>query len=181
MEFLPTAIAGAVKVRHSVFEDERGSFRRSYCQDLFESGGLPTGFVQVNHSVTRGAGSLRGLHFQYQPFAEDKFVTCTYGRAFDVAVDLRRGSPTFRQWAAVEIDTRTSFLVPKGCAHGFQALCDEVHIVYLVSNPYSPEAESGVRFDDPAIGISWPLPIATVSDRDRALPLLDADFHGIEV
>ena len=181
MEFITTAIEGATIVRHPLHEDPRGSFRRSYCEQSFREAGLPVGFVQVNHSVTRGAGSLRGLHFQHPPMAEDKFVTCTSGRAFDVAVDLRKASPTFGRWAAVEIDGRTSFLVPQGCAHGFQALEDEVHLVYMVTRAYSPEAESGIRFDDPLIGVEWPLPIGTVSDRDRALPLLDGDFQGIEV
>src|SRR3954447_22569915 len=163
MDFLPTAIAGAFEVRHRVHSDERGRFRRQYCEREFAAAGLNTCWVQTNHSVTRGRGAIRGMHFQYPPVAEVKLVSCTLGRTFDVAVDLRRGSETFLKWAAVEIDETSSFYVPEGCAHGFQALTDEVHLIYMHSAFHSPEAEGGVSFDDPLIGIQWPLPIGTAS------------------
>ena len=179
MEFVSTDIPGAVEVRHRAFRDARGSFRRLFCASEFAEAGLPTEYVQANHSVTMGAGSLRGLHFQYPPAAEDKFVTCTAGRAFDVALDLRKGSPTFLKWAAVEIDDSTSFFIPKGCAHGFQALTEEVHLVYMATSFYAPAEESGVRFDDPAAGIGWPLPIAHLSERDASFPRLSEAFEGL--
>jgi dTDP-4-dehydrorhamnose 3,5-epimerase len=179
MRFVPTSIAGAFDVRHDVRSDPRGRFKRQYCEAEFAAAGLNTRWVQVNHSVTLGRGSVRGMHFQRPPKAEAKLVSCTYGRAFDVAVDLRRGSETFLKWAAVEIDEATSFYLPEGCAHGFQALTDEVHLIYQHSAAYAPVAEGGVRHDDPALAIAWPLPIGTVSDRDRAFPSIGVGFEGV--
>jgi dTDP-4-dehydrorhamnose 3,5-epimerase len=179
MKFVPTPIAGAFEVHHDVRSDGRGRFRRIYCEREMAAAGLNTHWVQVNHSVTLGIGSIRGLHFQRPPNAETKLVSCSVGRAFDVAVDLRRGSRTFLQWAAVEINETASFYIPEGCAHGFQALTCEVHLIYQHSAYYAPDAEGGVQFDDPAIGIEWPLPIGLVSDRDRAYPLIDYSFEGI--
>lgn len=179
MEFAPTGIAGAFAVRHDLRCDERGRFKRQYCEREFAAAGLNTRWVQVNHSVTLGRGSIRGLHFQRPPNAEAKLVSCPVGRAFDIVVDLRRGSETFLGWTGVEIDETTSCYVPEGCAHGFQALTDEVHLIYQHSSNYVPEAEGGVRFDDPAIALAWPLPAGTVSDRDRAFPLISADFAGL--
>jgi len=181
LEFVPTAIPGAFEVRHGIHRDSRGSFRRVFCDREFVEAGLPSRFVQTNHSVTLGAGSLRGLHFQYPPESEDKFVSCTVGRAFDVALDLRKGSPTFGRWASVEIDDATSFFIPKGCAHGFQTLTGEVHLVYMATSHYARDAESGVRFDDPIAAIDWPLPIANVSDRDRTFEYLSEAFEGLDV
>ena len=179
MEFVPTSIAGAFEVRHDVRSDERGRFKRQYCEREFAAAGLNTRWVQVNHSVTTERGAIRGLHFQRPPHGEAKLVSCPVGRAFDVAVDLRRGSETFLRWAAVEIDDAVSFYIPEGCAHGFQALSDEVHLIYLHSAFYAPEAEGGVRFDDPRLGIAWPLPPATLSERDRSFALLGDDFEGL--
>src|SRR3954464_3278775 len=179
MKFLPTKIAGAFEVRHDLISDARGSFKRQYCERECVAAGLNTQWVQVNHSVTLERGSIRGMHFQRPPHAEAKLVSCPVGRAFDVAVDLRRGSATFLQWAAVEIDEATSFYVPEGCAHGFQALTDEVHLIYQHSAYYTPEAEGGVRFDDPIIDIQWSLPIGAVSDRDRSFVQIGEDFEGI--
>jgi len=179
MEFVPTSIAGAYEIRHDLRSDERGRFHRQYCEREFAAASLGTRWVQVNHSVTLGSGSVRGMHFQRPPAAEAKLVSCTYGRAFDVAVDLRRGSETFLKWSAVDIDESRSFYIPEGCAHGFQALTEEVHLIYMHSAPYAPEAEGGLRFDDPALGIAWPLPIGTVSDRDRSFALVDGGFEGL--
>jgi dTDP-4-dehydrorhamnose 3,5-epimerase len=181
LEFTPTPIAGAFAVRHAVRSDDRGRFHRQYCEQAFAGAGLNTNWVQVNHSVTLGRGSIRGMHFQHPPAAETKLVSCPYGRAFDVAVDLRTGSETFLQWAAVEIDESVSFHIPQGCAHGFQSLADETHLIYQHSAVYTPEAESGVRYDDPAIGIQWPLPPGTISGRDNSFPLIDGAFKGIAV
>lgn len=180
MHFIPTSIAGAFEVRLTVNQDRRGRFRRAWCEAAFAEAGLSTAWVQMNHSVTLGRGAARGLHFQRAPHAEDKLVACSLGRAFDVAVDLRRGSPTFLKWAAVEISEAASFYIPKGCAHGFQALEEEVHLLYLHSAPYAPAAEAGLRLDDPALAIDWPLPLCTLSDRDREFPLLSSGFEGID-
>lgn len=179
MEFVPIPIAGAFEVRHSLRSDERGRFKRQYCERKFKAAGLNTRWVQINHSVTVDRGSVRGMHFQRPPQAEAKLISCPAGRAFDVIVDLRVGSATFLQWAAVDVHETVSIYIPEGCAHGFQALTDEVHLIYQHSMYYSPEAESGVRFDDPAIGIEWPLPIGTISDRDRSFALIDSSFEGI--
>lgn len=181
MEFVPTSIGGAFAIRHHIHSDSRGLFKRQYCEGEFAAAGLNTRWVQVNHSITLGKGSIRGMHFQRPPAVETKLVSCPSGRAFDVIVDLRAGSSSYLQWASVEIDETTSFYVPAGCAHGFQALTDEVHLIYQHSEPYSPEAEAGLRFDDRAIAITWPLPIASISDRDRSFPLIDAGFEGIRL
>lgn len=179
MQFVPTKIAGAFEVRHDLRSDARGRFKRQYCEREFAAAGLNSRWVQVNHSVTLGAGSIRGMHFQRPPAAEAKLVSCPVGRAFDVVIDLRKGSKTFLQWAAVEIDETKSFYIPEGCAHGFQALMDEVHLIYQHGAFYAPEAEGGIRFDDPAIRIEWPLAIGTVSERDRAFAAVNGALKGI--
>ena len=179
MRFEPTQIAGVVVVRHDIRSDARGRFKRQYCEREFAEAGLTTRWVQANHSVTLGRGSIRGMHFQNPPAAEAKLVSCPVGRAFDVAVDLRSGSDTFLRWTAVEIDESASLHIPEGCAHGFQALTDEVHLIYQHSACYTPEAEGGVRFDDPAVAIAWPLPVGTLSDRDRTFALIDRNFEGV--
>lgn len=181
MQFHPTPIAGVVRIEFHVRGDHRGRFKRHFCATEFERAGLPTRFVQVNHSVTVGRGSARGMHYQRAPAAEDKLVSCTLGRVFDVAVDLRAGSPTFRQWTAAELDEATALFIPKGCAHGFQVLSEEAHLVYLHSEYYAPEMEGGVQSDDPAIGIEWPLPLTNRSLRDLAFTPLTDEFKGIVV
>ena len=179
MDFAPTGIAGVVEVRFDIRADTRGRFKRQFCRREFESAGLMGEVAQVNHSITLGRGSIRGLHFQRGEHAEEKLVTCTYGRVFDVAVDLRPDSPTYLKFAALELDESVAFHIPKGCAHGFQALTEEVHLVYLHSEYYHPKAEGGVRFDDPALGIQWPLAATNLSERDSAFPPIGDDFAGV--
>lgn len=179
MELIPTRILGAFEIRHDVGADQRGMFKRQYCEREFAEAGLNTCWVQVNHSVTIGRGSIRGMHYQRPPFAEAKLVSCPVGKAFDVAVDLRSGSDTYLKWAAVEIDEATSFYIPEGCAHGFQVLTDEVHLIYMHSAHYAPGSEAGILFDDPAMAIQWPLPAGTISDRDRSFVPIDGSFEGI--
>ena len=179
MEFVETVISGVFEVRHDLRSDARGRFKRQYCEAEFAAAGLHTRWVQVNHSVTLGRGAIRGLHFQRPPHAEAKLVSCPVGRAFDVAIDLRRGSDTFLKWTAIEIGESVSVYIPEGCAHGFQALTDEVHLIYQHSAAYARDAEDGLRFDDPAISLAWPLPIGTVSDRDRAFALIGDGFEGL--
>ncbi len=179
MEILPTRLAGAFEIRLQVHGDARGQFKRHFCARRFAEAGLVTEFVQMNHSISLGQGTLRGLHYQLQHSAEAKLVSCTYGRVFDVAVDLRPASPTFLQWQALELDQGNAFYIPPGCAHGFQCLTDEAHIVYLLSAFYDPERERGMRHDDPRLGIAWPLPAINLSDRDRVFADIGDDFEGV--
>lgn len=179
MRFHPTAIAGVVRIDYDVRGDDRGRFKRHFCAREFEDEGLPTRFVQMNHSITVGRGSVRGMHYQRPPYAEDKLVSCTLGRVLDVALDLRAGSPTFLRWTAAELDEGSALFIPKGCAHGFQLLSDEAHLVYLHNEYYTPAMEDGVRSDDPAVAIDWPLPPVNRSDRDLGFAPLTEDFEGL--
>ncbi len=181
MEFIHKKIEGLVEVRLKVHSDARGRFKRHFCRDAFESAGLMTRVVQANHSVSLGRGTVRGMHYQASPSAEDKLVSCTFGRVFDVAVDLRPDSQTFLNWIAVELDDTVSLHIPKGCAHGFQTLTEESHLVYLHSEFYAPEAERGVRHDDPSIGVEWPLEPINISERDRTFALITKDFEGVRL
>lgn len=181
MRFHPTPIAGVVRIECDVRGDDRGRFKRHFCADAFAKAGLPTRFVQMNHSITVGRGSARGMHYQRPPAAEDKLVSCTLGRVYDVALDLRDRSPTFMQWTAAELDEATALFIPKGCAHGFQVLSEEAHLVYLHSEFYTPAMEGGVRLDDPTVAIDWPLPFANRSQRDLDFAPLPADFKGFSL
>jgi dTDP-4-dehydrorhamnose 3,5-epimerase len=165
----PTALGGAFVVEPERLEDERGWFARTYdVADLWS-------VVQMSASFNARAGTLRGLHLQRKPHGEDKLVRCTRGAVFDVAVDLRPGSPTLYRWHGVELteDNGLAFLIPKGFAHGFQTLVDDSEVLYAMSTPYVPGAGTGVRWDDPAFGIAWPDPPAggrTMSERDATYP-----------
>ncbi len=152
--------------------DERGYFARTFCAREFSAAGLPTQFVQCNVSVNRRRGTVRGMHFQRDPSPEGKLVTCTRGRIYDVVIDIRRGSSTFRKWAGFELseENKTLLYIPPGFAHGFQTLVDETDVFYQMTEFYQPELADGVRFDDPAFAISWPLPVSTISEKDRLLP-----------
>ena len=154
--------------------DVRGFFARTWDADLFAARGLDRALAQVSVSFNRLRGTLRGLHFQAEPVPEAKLVRCTAGRIFDVAVDVRDGSPSRGRWTGVELsaENRRSLYVPPGFAHGFQALDDGTEVLYQISNRYSPEHSRGVRWDDPEVGVQWPLPNPILSDRDRTLPLL---------
>lgn len=172
MRFHATPIAGLVLVELERHGDERGWFARTFCAEEFGGAGLPTAFVQGNQSRTATAGTVRGMHYQLPPASEDKYVRCVKGAIFDVGVDLRAGSPTYGTWWGAELsDTNgLGLLLPKGVAHGMQTLVDDVETTYLMSAPYAVEHERGVRHDDPAVGIEWPLPVTSVSDKDRAWP-----------
>jgi dTDP-4-dehydrorhamnose 3,5-epimerase len=184
MNISPTRIPGVVVIEAPLREDERGSFGRLFCEQELASVLGDRRIVQVNHSRTRTAGAIRGLHFQREPHAEMKFVRCLKGRVWDVAVDLRAGSPTFLQWHAVELSpvNANMVVIPEGCAHGFQALEADSELLYLHTAPYTPDAEGGVAWNDPRIAIAWPKSLtasAGMSARDRALPQLPADFLGL--
>ncbi len=176
MIFTETAILDAFVIDPEPIEDPRGAFARTFCHREFARHGIAAEFVQCNISFNAARGTLRGLHFQAPPHAEAKLVRCTSGRVFDVAVDVRRDSPTFGCWYGVELnaaDRRMHFL-PEGVAHGFQTLEDGSELFYQMSADFAPEAARGLRFDDPELGIAWPLPDPIMSDRDRALPDLAA-------
>ena len=173
MEFTPTPLAGAFLIDLERLQDDRGFFARTFCRNEFERHGLDPNVVQCNVSFNERRGTLRGLHYQAPPHEEAKLVSCTSGRIFDVIVDLRPTSPTHGQWFAAELDAdrRTALFVPEGFAHGFQTLVDDASVFYQMSSYYHPHAARGIRYDDPAFGIPWPLADPIVSPKDAALPL----------
>ncbi|MBG9388879.1 dTDP-4-dehydrorhamnose 3,5-epimerase family protein [Caenimonas aquaedulcis] len=181
MKIESTPIADVVVVRTERRGDGRGAFSRFFCEE--ELADLLGGrrIVQINHSVTRAPGTVRGMHFQHAPHAETKFVRCLRGRAWDVALDLRAGSPTFLKWRAHELDAEQAdmLVIPPGCAHGFQALEPDTELLYLHTAAYAPQAEDGVDAADPHLAIAWPLPLAHRSPRDIALRRVDRDFKGL--
>jgi dTDP-4-dehydrorhamnose 3,5-epimerase len=169
MRFNPTPITGAVVIEPTLLVDERGFFARSWCHDEFKAHGLETRVAQCNISCNAKRGTLRGLHYQVAPSEEVKLVRCTRGAIHDVIVDLRPRSPSFKRWFAVELtdSNRRMVYVPEGVAHGFVTLADDTEVFYQMSQPYDPACYRGVRWDDPAFGIVWPVPIVQISERDR--------------
>jgi dTDP-4-dehydrorhamnose 3,5-epimerase len=176
MKFHKTTLKDAMLIDLERRGDDRGFFARTFCVDEFAANGLPTEFVQQNTSYSANKGTLRGMHFQRAPYAEDKLVRCLRGAIVDIIVDLRPDSPTFKKWEAFELndDNKRQLLVPKGFAHGFQSVSDHVEVTYLVSTRYNGVAEGGVRWNDPAFAINWPLAPTDMSDKDRNWP----DFKG---
>ncbi len=174
-------LAGMFEATVRPIQDERGRFARLFCVDALAAAHGGRSIVQVNHSMTRSVGAIRGMHFQRAPAAEGKWVRCLKGCVFDVAVDLRRGSETYLRWYGVTLDAETmnAVFIPEGCAHGFQVLEPNSELLYLHTAMYTPALEGGVRFDDPSLSIAWPLPITDVSERDRRHALIDAAFEGI--
>lgn len=174
MRFAPLEIVDAFLIDVEPLSDERGLFARVFSEKEYAEQHLPTHFPQCSTSFNNFRGTIRGLHYQRKPYEEAKVVRCTRGSVFDVIVDLRRDSRTFRHWVGFELteDNRRSVFVPAGVAHGFQTLSDNAEVYYQISTPYVPEAACGVRWDDPAIGVGWPLPVSVISSRDAALPAL---------
>jgi dTDP-4-dehydrorhamnose 3,5-epimerase len=172
MEFTATKLGGAFLVSPRKIADQRGFFARGFCRDEFSAHGLNPNVTQLNIGFSHKTGTLRGLHYQSAPHEEAKFVRCTRGALFDVIVDLRRESPTYREWFGADLTAENALMmyVPEGCAHGYQTLADDTEMYYLTSATYAAGAAHGVRFDDPAFGISWPLPIAVISDADASWP-----------
>jgi len=172
MIFTCTQLAGATIVDPEPREDARGWFARIYCAHEFGAHGLPTYMVQANLSLTRRAGTVRGLHYQMAPHAEDKLVRCVRGAIWDVIVDLRPQSPTYCRWIGLELteDNGRMLLVPKDFAHGFVTLTDDAAVSYLMSEYYMPAAACGAPHDDPAFGIRWPVPVLDMSENDRNWP-----------
>lgn len=183
MKLTETPIRGVFVAETTPLTDERGSFTRFYCERELASALDGKRIVQVNQSKTAKAGTVRGMHYQKSPHAEMKFVRCARGRVWDVALDLRAGSPTFLKWHAEELtgDNMKMLCIPEGCAHGVQILESGSEVLYLHTAFYEPSAESGVRHDDPAFAIKWPLPAANISPRDQKHPLLDKNFKGLVV
>ncbi|ATI44029.1 dTDP-4-dehydrorhamnose 3,5-epimerase (plasmid) [Pacificitalea manganoxidans] len=174
MKITPLEIPAVHLIELEQRQDERGFFARLSCQTELASAGLSGNWLQVNNSLTAQAGVVRGLHFQRPPSAEVKMVRCARGAIFDVAVDLRKKSPTFGQWIGrtLTAENREMLYIPEGFGHGFQSLAPDSEIIYFNTANYAPELEGGVRHDDPDIGIEWPLPISFTSERDNALPTL---------
>jgi len=180
-DFTDTPLAGTRVVTRKALEDARGFLCRLFCADGFREAGADLPVAQINHTLTRRRGSIRGLHFQRSPHAEVKLVSCLRGEVFDVAVDLRRGSPTFLRWfgTVLSADNRSALLIPEGCAHGFQTLTDDCELIYLHSAAYHPGAEGAVNALDPRLAIDWPLAVAEMSARDRDHPPIDDAFEGL--
>lgn len=176
MIFTETALAGAYLVELERNEDERGFFARNWSQREFAERGLVSQFVESNISFSKKKGTLRGMHYQAAPHGQVKLVRCTAGAIFDVIIDLRRHSPTFKQWTSVELTAPNHLMlyVPVDFAHGFQTLEDDTEVTYQVSSPYHPESSTGVRWNDPAFGIPWPAGERVIIARDRLYP----DFVG---
>jgi len=172
MIFNPTPISGAFVIEPDPIGDERGSFARLWCLDELSDHGIDVAFVQANVSRSVERGTLRGLHWQHPPHAESKLVRCTGGAVYDAFVDLRPDSETYMEAFGVElsVDNRRMAFVPEGCAHGYLTMTDDAEVSYFVSAAYAPGAEHGIRYDDPAVDLDWPVPVTVVSDKDRAWP-----------
>jgi dTDP-4-dehydrorhamnose 3,5-epimerase len=179
--FTETRLAGAYLVDPERIEDGRGFFARTWCRDEFERHGLDPRLVQCNVSYNLRRGTLRGMHYQIRPHEEVKLVRCTQGAIHDVIVDLRPDSPTYRQWVAAELtaENRRMLYIPGGFAHGFQTLADATEVFYQMSETFHPESARGVRHDDPALAIAWPLEAVNVAEKDRAYPLLGASPEAV--
>jgi dTDP-4-dehydrorhamnose 3,5-epimerase len=173
MKITPLKIGGSFEIALQARGDERGYFMRTYDEAIFAAHGLPTRWVQMNESLSVNVGTIRGLHFQRPPHTETKLVRCTQGALLDVFVDLRQGSPTYGRWDAVELSPErcNAVVVPRGCAHGFCSLKPSSTVNYMVDNFYTPAAEEGVRWNDPDVGIRWPLEgTPVISAKDAAWP-----------
>lgn len=172
MVFTETKLPGAFIIELEKFEDERGFFARAWCKKEFESQGLASHLVQANLSYNKSKGALRGMHYQIAPFGETKLLRCIRGAIYDVIIDLRPGSQTHKHWFGVELNAnnRKMFYVPEHFAHGFITLEENTEVFYQVSQFYSPVHERGVRYNDPAFGIKWPLDVQVISEKDKSWP-----------
>lgn len=182
LSVVETPLAGLLEIQALSNSDQRGSFRRLFCVDDLALIRPRLEFSQINLSETSHRGTVRGMHFQRSPAAEAKLISCVRGTVFDVAIDLRANSPTFLQWHGVELSDRNmcSVFVPEGFAHGFQALSDNACLVYMHTHSWTPECEGGVRYDDPAFGIRWPMLPQHLSEKDEGHQMIGQDFTGLE-
>ncbi|HUZ57997.1 MAG TPA: dTDP-4-dehydrorhamnose 3,5-epimerase [Hanamia sp.] len=181
MQFNPTFLSGLYVINLDLFTDERGWFARTFCKREFEQIGYHKEWVQMNHSFTKEKGTLRGLHYQYFPYSEAKLIRCISGSVYDVAVDIRKDSTTFLKWFGIELsaENKKMIYIPEGFAHGFQALSNNCEIIYHHTDFYTPDAEEGIKYDDPLIKITWPLAINGISERDQKHLYLSENFKGI--
>lgn len=172
MKFIETKLRGAYVIETEPYRDHRGFFARTFCARELGERGLKTDIAQINVGFNVRAGILRGMHFQIAPYAEVKIMTCTAGAVYDVIVDLRPESPTYTQWVGVELSAKNgrSLYVPEGFAHAYQTLTDNAEIQYMTTQPFAPKHAKGVRYNDPAFGIQWPLPVSMISDADAGWP-----------
>ena len=172
MTFLKTNLPGVFEIELELNRDERGFFARTWCAKEFAAHGLNSSLVQSSVSLNSNRGTLRGIHYQEEPYAETKVVRCTAGAIYDVALDLRRNSPTFKKWYATELSAgnRRSLYIPEGCAHGFLTLTNDSEVAYQMSEFYCPVAGRGVRWNDPAFRITWPEKVTMISERDLKYP-----------
>jgi dTDP-4-dehydrorhamnose 3,5-epimerase len=181
MNFTETNLQGSYVIDLNTFTDERGWFARTYCKNEFHAIGHIAEWVQMNHSFTKQKGTIRGMHYQLPPFSEIKMVRCIAGAVYDVIVDLRKGSHTYMQWFGTELSAanKKMLYIPGGFAHGFQTLTDDCELIYHHSQFYTPGAEGGVKYNDAAVNIKWPLQVTSISERDNQHPLLDEHFKGL--
>ena len=181
MRFLETSLPGVTIVEPEPFADERGLFARTFCAEEFAAHDLIPVVAQASICQNRLRGTVRGMHYQAPPATEAKLVRCLRGAVLDIAIDVRPGSPTYLRHVAVELTAanRRALYVPEGFAHGYQVLEDDTELLYQMSTPYSPGHEGGLRYDDPALGVAWPLPVALVSEKDKAWPLLEPALPGV--
>ena len=177
MRFEPTGFSGLVLVRPERHADERGYFTRTFCAEEFGAQGLVGLFPQQSLSFNRTRGTLRGMHFQRAPHEETKLVRCARGAILDAVVDLRPDQPTYLRWQGFELTAANgdALYIPAGFAHGFQTLADDTEVAYAITPAFAPGSGSGVRYDDPAIDVRWPLRVGVISDKDRAWPLIGAE------
>ena len=183
MKFIRTSLEGAYLIGLDKYEDERGFFARIFCKSEFEEMGLSSKFIQVNNSLTRYKGTIRGMHYQLEPSAEVKIVRCIRGSLYDAIIDLRPDSSSFGEWFGSELsaENRQMMYVPKGFAHGFLTLEDNTETFYFASSSYSPDLERGIRYNDPYFGIEWPIPVTQSSQKDGECPDFDPEWHGVSL
>lgn len=181
MIFHKTPLEGARLIELEKRGDDRGFFARAFCETEFAREGLVSRFVQMNNSLSGKKGTLRGMHYQMAPHAEVKVVRCIQGALWDAIVDLRPQSPTYLKWFGAELsaENRMSMYVPRGFGHAILTLTDDVEAIYMVSDAYAPEAERGIRWNDPKIGVEWPIEPVEISQKDAAWPDFDPTFHGV--
>ena len=183
MKLSETFLSGVYIVESNPLADQRGYFARTYCKNDFKSIGFQEEFVQFNHSFNLLKGTVRGMHFQRPPHAETKYVRCVHGSIFDVVVDIRKDSPTYLQHFCIELSfsNMLGLIIPEGCAHGFQVLEDNTLVIYHHTEYYQSGAEKGLKYDDPLLGIVWPLAITNISDRDKNFSIINQFFQPIQL
>jgi dTDP-4-dehydrorhamnose 3,5-epimerase len=181
--FTDTPIAGLTVVQRRLLEDSRGFFSRLFCEEELSAVGWKKKIVQINQSYTKKQGTIRGLHYQKSPNTEMKLVTCLHGAVWDVAVDLRCGSPTYLKWYAHELSAENcqALLIPDGFAHGFQTLTENCELIYFHSSAYTPAAELGLNATDPHLSITWPQVISELSNKDSQYPMINQNFDGVKL